>query len=66
LAGESIRPPNFLKIFPHLVYQRNIGKIALKAWQKSLVKHTTKDFFVKKKMDSGDLNLTLSKEAKND
>jgi hypothetical protein len=38
----------------------------LKAWQKSLVKHTTKDFFVKKKMDGGNLNPSSNKEAKND
>jgi hypothetical protein len=30
------------------------------------VKHTTKDFFVKKKMDEGNLNPTSNKEAKND
>jgi len=66
LTGESIRPPNFFKVSPQLVYQRNIGKIALKTWQKSLVKHTTKDFFVKKKMDGRNLNLTLDKETKND
>jgi hypothetical protein len=33
---------------------------------KSLVKDTTKDFFVKKKMDEGSLNRTSNKEAKND
>jgi len=65
MAGENILPPNFLKISPHLVYQRNIGKIALKAWQKSLVKHTTKLFFVKEKMDGRNLNPTsaLNREA---
>jgi hypothetical protein len=66
LAGESIRPQISLRSPPHLVYQRNIGKIALKPRQKSLVKHTTKHFFVKKKMEGRNLNPTLNKEAKND
>jgi len=66
LVGERIRPQNFFKVSLHLVNQRNISKIALKAWQERLVKHTTKNFFVKKKMDGGNLNPTLDKGAKVD